>query len=352
MIKKVKKGIDISYFQGDIDFNLVKNSGIEFVIIRDGYKYTTDTKFFEYVQKAREAGITILGVYHFSYALNIEEARVEARFCIENMKKAGLGPDVKVFYDFEYDTVNKAAKKGITLTRTECIAYTTAFCQEVIRNGYQPGVYMNIDYHKNWYDGCIYDVYPVWLADYSGEPDFDCLVRQYSSKGQVPGINGNVDLNYLYEEKLTTPFNPPTSPEKDITTIANEVISGVWGDGNERKSRLEAAGYNYDAVQNEVNNILNSSGSAPQPIKKVETTHYAKHVDSNLAGTYVTTADLYCRENAGVNSNALCLIPAGTKVQNYGYYNISLGVKWLLIQFVLDNVQYTGFSSIQYLLKS
>ena len=124
----MKKGIDISYYQGDVDFVLVKTNGVEFVIIREGYRNTTDQKFFEYVKKAREVGLVILAVYHFSYALNENEAREEARFCVENMKKAGLDESVLVFFDFEYDTVKKAAQKGILLNRPECNSHTIAFC--------------------------------------------------------------------------------------------------------------------------------------------------------------------------------------------------------------------------------
>ena len=75
----MKKGIDIAHYQGNVDFILVKSSGVEFVIIREGYRNSTDSKFFEYVKKAKDAGLIILGVYHFSYALNDEESREEAR---------------------------------------------------------------------------------------------------------------------------------------------------------------------------------------------------------------------------------------------------------------------------------
>ena len=83
--------------------------------------------------------------------------------------------------------------------------------------------------------------------------------------------------------------------------------------------------------------------------KKVTATCAAKKVDKSLAGTYKTTADLYCRNDAGTNKKALCLIPKGTKVQCFGYYNVSGNSKWLYIQFTIDGVQYTGFSSCNYL---
>lgn len=196
----MKKGIDISYYQGNVDFDAVKRSGIEFVILREGYRNTIDAKFLEYVRECKAADLPIFAVYHFSYALNEAEAKQEASFCISNMKKAGLGKDVEVFFDFEYDTVKKAASKGVLLNRPECNKHTLTFCEEVKRLGYTPGVYTNLDYYKNWYDKSVLSKYKVWLADYTGGPDYDCQLQQYSSKGSISGIKGNVDLNYLYDD--------------------------------------------------------------------------------------------------------------------------------------------------------
>ena len=196
----MKKGIDISYHQGNVDFNAVKRSGIEFAILREGYRNTIDAKFLEYARECKAAGLPILAVYHFSYALNEEEAKKEADFCLANMKKAGLGKEVEVFFDFEYDTVKKAASKGVLLNRPECNKHTIAFCDQVKMLGYTPGVYTNLDYYKNWYDKSVLSKYKVWLADYTGGPDYDCQFQQYSSKGSIPGIKGAVDLDYLYDD--------------------------------------------------------------------------------------------------------------------------------------------------------
>lgn len=519
----MKKGIDISYHQGDIDFNLLKSNGVEFVIIREGYRNTTDKKFFEYVRKAAEAGIQILAVYHFAYPLNEKDSREEARLCVENLKASGLDKDVLIFYDFEYDTVKKAAEAGVYLGKNECQAYTIAFCEEVKASGFTPGVYTNLDYYKNWYSKDLLERYHVWLADYTDGPDFDCVIQQYSSTGKIPGIKGNVDLDYYYDEEFKMndkemrsrsevvnlahswigknvsdgtykeivdiynsfpgPFprgikmqygwpwcactwsaigialgytdvmpieiscgeltkrakemdcwqendgyipspadgilydwddngigdntgwpdhvgtvdycNPQAgymtvvegnygnavkkrtisingkyirgfiTPNysddsviyetvetgKDVATVAREVISGLWGDGDHRKEALERNGYNYREVQDKVNEILNGPAKNPVPSSTVivTTTCYAKSKDSSLIGPYTTTADLYCRNDAGTNKKALCLIPKGTEVRNYGFYTTFNGVKWLLIQFKLDGIQYTGFSSSLYL---
>lgn len=180
-----KKGIDISYWQGNVNFAKVKTDGIQFAIIREGYRQTVDKKFHEYVQGCKNNGIPVVGVYHFSYAMNVDQARNEAAFCIEQVKKAGLGKDTVIFFDFEYDTITKAKNQGVTLGSKECNAHTKAFCEYVTSQGYKAGIYANLDYYKNMYDKELLKKYIFWLADYTGEADYACAFHQYTNKGKV-----------------------------------------------------------------------------------------------------------------------------------------------------------------------
>ena len=159
-----KRGIDISVWQGNIDAGQIKNSGIDFVIIREGYRQAIDSKFFDNVRKCKEVGLAVMGVYHFSYALNTEQAKQEARAAVANLQRAGLGKDTIVFFDFEYDTVTKAAAAGVKLGKTECNSHTKAFCETVESLGYRAGIYFNIDYYRNWYDHALLDQYIKWLT--------------------------------------------------------------------------------------------------------------------------------------------------------------------------------------------
>lgn len=197
----MQKGIDISYWQGNIDFTKVKNSGVEFAILREGYRKSVDSRFLEYASGCKAAGINVLGIYHFSYALNETEAKEEAAFAVKMAKKAGLDKSKYIFFDFEYDTVKKAKNSGVDLTKENCVAHTKAFCEYVANAGYKPGIYLNMDFYKNWYTKEILSIYPIWLADYTGKPDYTCLVQQYSSKGSVDGIAGNVDMDYYFENE-------------------------------------------------------------------------------------------------------------------------------------------------------
>lgn len=262
----MKKGIDISAWQGDVDFSKVKASGVDFVILREGSGTNTDRQFFTYVKGCRDAGIPILGIYHFSYALNEFQAQEEAKLAVANAERAGLGENVYIFFDFEYDTVNKATAAGVRLSRKECVAHTRRFCEYVASLHRATGIYCNIDYYRNWYDGSLLSRFPLWLAYWNGQntkPPYDCKIHQYTSKGSVPGISGNVDLNLLYEEEK------PKSEEakKTVEELAEEVLDGKWGNGEERKIALTEAGYDYAEVQKLVNAKVLSK--KPTPTKSI-----------------------------------------------------------------------------------
>lgn len=193
----LKKGIDISKWQGDVDFSKVARN-VDFVILREGYRKTIDDKFLQYVSGCKKNSIPIHGVYHFCYATSATGAKEEAASCLANMQKAGLGKDVIVFFDFEYDTVKKAAENRVKLGKNECIKFTESFCQYVESRGYKAGVYCNMDYYRTMYNPETIGKYVFWLADYSGETDVECVYHQYTSSGDVPGISGNVDMDYFY----------------------------------------------------------------------------------------------------------------------------------------------------------
>lgn len=226
-------------------------------------------------------------------------------------------------------------------------------------------------------DAVIYDWEDSGAGDNIGYPDHvGTVIEVYEDAGYFVVEEGNyrnavkkrtVSLNGRYIRGFITPKydsetveNPGNSSGKDLNAVAHEVIAGKWGSGAARKEALAEHGYNYGEVQKLVNQILNGSAVVPQKkeqnqeqsvSKKVSATCVAKKFDKSYEGTYTTTANLYCRNDAGTNKKALCKIPIGTKVKCYGYYNMANGVKWLLIQFTLDGVRYTGFSSGVYLKK-
>lgn len=181
---------------------------------------------------------------------------------------------------------------------------------------------------------------------------------QDSVKKRTVLINGVYIRGFIvpkYDEWLTK--DTELKSGLPMSEVAHEVITGIWGNGDERKQNLASHGYDYKSVQEAVNKILNGSAveeikdnNQSQPIKKrVITPCYAMNKKEDFAGRYRTSVNLYCRMDAGKNKKALCKIPEGTLVRNYGYYNLSDGREWLLIQVVLDGVEYTGFSHMAYL---
>lgn len=226
-------------------------------------------------------------------------------------------------------------------------------------------------------DAILYDWQDSESGDNTGNPDHIGIVVEVNAEdGYMVVIEGNysnsvkkrtVAINGKYIRGFITPAytdnavgNTSQSPGKSVNEIAHEVIAGTWGTGAYRKEKLTAAGYDYKAVQNRVNEILNGGvvkakteeQNQNQPIsKKVTATEYASKFSNSVVGIYKTTANLYCRNGAGTNKKALVLIPKGTTVKCYGYYSVANNVKWLYIQFVIDGVLYTGFSSSAYLKK-
>lgn len=192
-------GIDISKWNGNIDWNAVKNSGVSYVIIRCGYRGSTtgalieDPKFRANIQGAANAGIKV-GIYFFTQAVNEVEAVEEASMVLGLIK--GYNISYPVFLDVES---SGGRADGISAsTRT---AVCKAFCQTIQNSGYKAGVYAN----KTWFNEKIETPsltgYKIWLAQYAAAPSYSRTrydMWQYSSKGSVPGISGNVDMNTSY----------------------------------------------------------------------------------------------------------------------------------------------------------
>lgn len=141
-----------------------------------------------------------------------------------------------------------------------------------------------------------------------------------------------------------------------VEKVSNGVITVIEGNNADSVKRRTIKvngryirGYGVPKYDTATNTVTTEKKNT----KQVRTSKYADKKDNSLAGTYVTTADLYCRNDAGTDYKALCIIPKGTEVKNYGYYSVdsSTGRKWLLIQFTVGDVQYTGFSSIRYMQK-
>lgn len=210
-------GIDVSKYQGKIDWKTVKLSGVKCAIIRAGWGRTnTDSYFERNVQGCIENNIPF-GVYWFIYGINETEAIANADKCHAVISQYRDEITMKVWCDFEYDTDANANKRGVVFDRNKRTSMVKAFCERMKSLGYEVGVYANPDYLKNKFNDL--SEYPLWLAYYNATENaalkYNPVMWQYSSKGAVSGIAGNVDMNHVYFE----PSKEVPKQEKGYPTL-------------------------------------------------------------------------------------------------------------------------------------
>ena len=199
------QGIDVSSHQGEIDWQAVADSGVRFAVIRAGFRgygqegrLVEDSRFQENIAGALAAGLDV-GVYFFSQAVTVEEAREELALTLELIAPYEI--TYPVVFDWERMPADRDARThevtGETLT-----AIAVAFCQGVEAAGYTPAVYANQNLAYLTLDLSQLKAWPFWLAHYSDTPTFYYRydLWQYSHTGTVPGIQGNVDLDLAFRD--------------------------------------------------------------------------------------------------------------------------------------------------------
>ena len=210
------KVIDVSEYQGDVIWPMVKEDGVIGTVIRAGYgKKNEDPKFRRNAEGAIAAGISV-GIYWFSYAYTEEMARSEAVACANLIGQYKAGINMPVFFDWEYDSMNWAKKHGVTPGKDLITRMILAFCQKITELGYEAGYYLNQDYARNYVDETKLTAYKRWFAKYTVTEQKNCWLWQYTSKGRVLGISGNVDVNRLYG----TVEMPATQTQQDTQPAA------------------------------------------------------------------------------------------------------------------------------------
>ena len=191
-------GIDVSKWNGNIDWKAVKNSGVSYVIIRCGYRGSSqgmlieDPKFAKNIQGATDAGLKV-GVYFFSQAIDEIEAVYEASFVLEKIK--GYKISYPIFLDVE-----PSGGRGDKIDKATRTAVCKAFCKTIQNAGYTAGVYANRNWLEEMLDPSQLGEYKIWLAQYAKEPTYKGRydMWQYKSTGTIAGISGNVDMNISY----------------------------------------------------------------------------------------------------------------------------------------------------------
>lgn len=192
-------GIDVSHHQGTIDWQQVRDAGVEFAIIRLGYRgyqdglLHMDEQARRNLAEAKSAGLKI-GAYFFSQATDAAEAVEEAEFALEILGDTKL--DLPLVFDWEY--VNDSARTA-NVTSETLMSCVHSFCGAVNQAGFEPMVYFNQDLARTKLDLDALE-YPFWLAKYSDDLAYSHEVRcwQYTDKGRIPGIDENVDIDLYF----------------------------------------------------------------------------------------------------------------------------------------------------------
>ena len=204
-------GVDVSSWQGDIDWKAVKNAGIQFAFLRVGFRGQTsggiylDDRFEANLQGALDAGIPV-GVYFYSQAVTKKEAQEEANFVLSHIR--GRKITYPVAYDWEPADPEEVATASTTAARTNNVsgadvtAFTKVFCEKVRSAGYQTCYYTNKSMGYDTFDLEALSDYPIWYAEYRDLPSFyyRFAIWQYTNAGRVSGIPEPVDLDISFQK--------------------------------------------------------------------------------------------------------------------------------------------------------
>ena len=338
-LNPIEKGIDVSKWNGSINWQSVKASGIDYVIIRAGYGTSTvDPQFKTYIEGAINAGLKI-GVYWFSYATSTEKAAIEAQKCLETISPYKNNISYPVFFDFEYDSVNYARKNGINITKDLATNMANTFIDTVKAQGYSTGIYTNRDFSSTYFTEDLMNSNTLWIAQYNSTNTFGkpYSMWQFSEKGSVPGISGYVDLNYTFlntfkNDNVSTDI--PTSSAEQGVTIANL---------NFRNSASTSSSIITTIPMNTTVEIIDKSTPGWYKVEYKGVTGYVssdyifissgdieEDVNEEPPATLedgVTTANLNFRNSASTSSSIITTIPMNTTIKildksTSGWYKI------------------------------
>ena len=195
-----RRGVDVSQYQEEVDWDQVRDAGFDFAFIRIGYRgysigqIKPDELARDHLAGAKAAGLDV-GVYFYAQAISPEEAAEEARWCLDFLSGESL--DLPVVYDWEWVSTDARTGGMDQATLTEC---AKTFCETIENSGYQAMIYFNTHIARDLLDLEQLAEYPFWLAQYKTQMDFPHRVDlwQYTETGSVPGIKGDVDIDLMF----------------------------------------------------------------------------------------------------------------------------------------------------------
>ena len=296
------KGIDVSSFQGKPDWTKVKNSGIKFAILRIHQKSGIDTSFEHNYKGCKSNGI-LIGGYKYSYALTPAQAIDEAEDVLSVL--CGRGLDFPVFYDLEWAQQRSFGKQAI-----ENIA--VAFLTRIKKAGYKVGIYCNLD----WYNSVLSDVlkqYDCWIARYPASDNGSVQEKlrpsvgvgwQYSSKGKVSGISGNVDMDVFYKDYRDS----DQKGEIKVNLTKEQIIQNVRNDAVNFAVKIASNNsHGYSQTVRSLYNIINPKSFDCSSLAL--TAYYYALLKNGL-----TAQANYLKANCSYTGNMLKMLNAGFEI--------------------------------------
>ncbi len=236
------KGLDVSRFQGEVDWERVKAAGYQFAMLRAGYgDSTVDEQFRRNASECNRIGLPV-GAYWFCYAVSPENAAQEADSCIRTVSEYRL--DYPVCYDIEQASANYIEEQGVSFTPALAQNLVKSFCSRVESKGYFAMFYSNQSFFNTYLGTALAKRYAFWYARYTDTFDgTDCGIWQYTNVGRIPGISGNVDLDLAYVDypsvirkaglnrlSGSAPVPPAPSPAPQYITYViqpGDTLSGI-----------------------------------------------------------------------------------------------------------------------------
>ena len=328
-LKPIEKGIDVSKWNGDIDWKSVKNAGADYVIIRAGYgRNTVDEKFYQNIEGAREAGLKI-GIYWFSYATSVENAKIEAQKCLEVISDYKESITYPVFFDYEYASRDYAEKQGVTVTKELATEMANTFINTIKSAGYVTGLYTNKDFGNKYFSEDVINSNNLWVAQYASKNTYGRAydMWQYTENGSIAGVSGNVDLNYtcLIPEGVSINTGGNNSDNNDNVNDGN---SG--NDNNDNINDGNSGNDNNDNV-NDGNSGNDNNGNVNDGNSNNDNNN-TENKPSVPTEKGVTTANLNLRMEASTSSKIIITIPKGKTIEiveklNSGWYKVNYSGK-------------------------
>ena len=387
-------GVDVSYHQGNIDWAKVKAAGIDFAIIRMGYRgYSagtlyTDTKFHDNMKGAIDAGLQV-GVYFFTEAITVDEATAEAQYVADAISSYNVTMPVAI--DWESNAAAKDGGRKITagLTQEQNTTICSAFCDVIKSYGYTPMVYANKSDFTNRLDGAaLGEKYEIWLARYNTSTGYTNVYTfwQYSSSGAVDGIAGKIDMNFWYTSgtidsptfthgasgaAVATPAPTPTAEPDSVKAVKNftadtdtksivlswDEVKNATGYQIYRKDTYNGKYQKIKTIEGGDITSWENTGLAKKHEYYYKIRAYIKVSDGNIYSDYslITTAtkpssqvgiakkSLKLTKTPSKTGKKLVTVVAGTTLEYVGQTHLKNGKKFLHVRYITTTKTYDGY---------